>query len=367
MFTKESIALHNHFLSKLRIKNRKEYHLLYQFFQSINIVPIQKKSTYEVRSQTSIKSHPIQKFLGTSHFIHTNEKYTYSEINFKIKSINVTIYVYSKVNNPSTDFIDEIIKVIQYVASLSKVSIKKLTLIYYLNENQKKIHRNLQEITKNEINSGYCIQKENEAIITIYRIEEVMKVTIHELIHAFKYDSVQDNQQIINHYQEKYNISSKEINTHEAYTEVWANIINCYLISKRVQRRHQYNLFLILIEFEKVFSEYQTFKIFYLTQLSQKKIDINKYTNVLAYFVIREEILKRLPAFLKFCSTKNINYIHLKKEKDWFLFLKNNNTLSKRNNIFSNMNKKNYLFTTMRMSINELDIYACTNTPSLFG
>ena len=135
------------------------------------------------------------------------------------------------------------------------------------------------------------------------------------MIHALELDYYKDNIQIINYYQKKYNISSEIINTNEAYTEIWANIINCYLISQKTGR-NQYNLFLILIALEKEFAIFQAHKVFYLTKLNEKKIDINKHTNVLAYYIIRSEIYNRLSPFLKFCNKHNDNYIKLREEKE---------------------------------------------------
>ena len=345
MFTKETNYLQKSFLPK--IKNKKDYRLLFDFFESIQIVPLQKKNK--------------EFFLNDEKIIHNNKEYIYVKGFFTIKKLDIkmNIYLPKKIYHKKLDkinlFIDEVIKIIQFLVSLStRLNKNKLIINYYLDNDQKIVHEGMQILTKNEINSGYCVQKENETIITIYRIEEIMKVTIHELIHALNYDNYQDNQDIIHHYQKKYNISSNEINTHEAYTELWALIINCYLISKRIERKYQYNLFLILLEYEKLFSEFQCLKVFYLTKLSKEKIDINEHTNVLAYFIIKEEIFRRLPSFLKFCKKNNIKYIKLNKKNEWFLFLKKNNTLINRNQKFYNMNKNNYLFTCMRMTMNEL-------------
>ena len=63
----------------------------------------------------------------------------------------------------------------------------------------------MQELGKGEVNSGSC-QIGDTTFINIYRIEELIKVTIHELIHAFRYDNFRDSPQIIRHYQKKYNI-----------------------------------------------------------------------------------------------------------------------------------------------------------------
>ena len=210
----------------------------------------------------------------------------------------------------------------------------------------------MKQLGKEEINSGSCLRGDT-TVITIYRKEEVMKVVIHELIHAFQYDDFVDTPQIIKHYQKKYNISSQEINTNEAYTEIWANIINCYLISQKV-KRSQYNLFLVLIALEKVFVEFQTNKVIFLTNLQKQKIDINKDTNVLSYFIIRNELYLRLNAFLKFCKTKNKDYIKLTQKEKWFEFIKKNKLVKGNNKRFNKIKKTDFLFTTMRMTLNEI-------------
>ena len=87
---------------------------------------------------------------------------------------------------------------------------------------------------------------------------------IHELIHALCIDEFNDSPDIINHYQNKYQISSDRINTNEAYTEIWANLINCFWISQKVKKK-PYDLFKTLIALEKEHCIFQTSKIFYLT------------------------------------------------------------------------------------------------------
>jgi len=96
-----------------------------------------------------------------------------------------------------------------------------------------------------------------------------------------------------------------------------------------------------------------------LTGLDGKEgVDINKDTNVLSYFIIRNEIYEKINLFLKLCKNHNDDYIKLKDENEWFKFLVKNDKMKKNNRRFNNMDKRNYIFTTMRMSLNEDDIYA---------
>ena len=89
--------------------------------------------------------------------------------------------------------------------------------------------------------------------------------------------------------------------------------------------------------------------------------DINQKTNVLSYFIIRYELYERLNTFLKFCNTINDNYITIKDQMKWLNFLKKNKKIIKNNRRFNQLDKKSFIFKTLRMSLNEKYIYADTN------
>ena len=83
-------------------------------------------------------------------------------------------------------------------------------------------------ISKKEVNSGSC----SSDTINIWRKEEVLKVTLHECIHLLKYDQKNEDNFLKEHYRKRYNITSENMNIFEAYTEIWAELINIYLIVK---------------------------------------------------------------------------------------------------------------------------------------
>ena len=147
---------------------------------------------------------------------------------------------------------------------------KEFKLNYFLTNHKKLLdfdYKIPHTIDINEINSGSCsfgLIKE----INIWRIEDILKTTLHEFIHALELDHFKDNEKIIRFYQKRYKISDEKINTNEAYTEFLANLFNCFLISKI--NKKNYNYFLKLIHLEK-FAEYQSQKIFHLTKLSNQK------------------------------------------------------------------------------------------------
>ena len=360
MFTDDSVNLRHYFFPRIILKNSIELQDLYNYFEGIFISPILKR---KYRKESKKRRIEIDLSTGAESIIQKTYLFSNTHVQFTIGNIHVTINLYSDTVQKS--LIEEVTKIVQFVGSLSTSMIQKLVLNIYLIDQKKKNTSKMKQFGKNEINSGAC-QRGDTTIITIYREEELFKVCIHELIHAFQYDNYEDNHQIIQWYQKKYNITSDHINTNEAYTEIWANLINCYLISQKVGR-NRYNLFLILIALEKEFVKFQAEKIIYLTGMNGKEIDINKETNILSYFIIRHELYEKLNLFLKFCKKHNEDYIKLKDENKWFELLKKNYKMKKNKRRFNNMNKRDYLFSTMRMSLNELDIYAFVNTPSLLG
>jgi hypothetical protein len=357
MFTNNSIQLRDYFFPKIELKDSIELKNIFHHFENIQIYPVKGKSMdYENKKKISIEADG-----GADQIINKTYLFKKSSFTFVVHKLNVSLTVYSL--NKEDDLLLKIANLLSFVYCLDRVDIQYLSIDIYLVDQNKTIRDSTEKFTRNEINSGYCITGKTPHIV-IYRKEEIFKVLIHELIHAFQYDSYEDNPKIIKHYQNKYNISSEKINSNEAYTEIWSNIINCYLISKNIGR-NRYNLFLILIAMEKEFSYFQAEKVIYITKLNyddkKQAIDINSDTNVLSYFIIRAELYKGLNKFLKFCKNHNRNYIKIENDEVWLNHLKKNELILKKNRRFNNINKNSYFFTTMRMSLNELDIYADTN------
>ena len=97
-------------------------------------------------------------------------------------------------------------------------------------------------ITKNEVNSGSC----SSDTINIWRKEEILKVTLHECIHLLNYDLKNEDNFLKEHYRKRYNITSKKMNIFEAYTEIWSELINIYLIVKLQKgNKHLFSKYII--------------------------------------------------------------------------------------------------------------------------
>ena len=163
-------------------------------------------------------------------------------INEEIKSLN-KIYSFVLKTNKSvikvniyysyedlSEFLRVIKNAISFIFNVSVHRVLNCTINYYLSDAEKIIDCDTdysnQEFTEKEINSGSCSLNNNT--IQIWRKEEILKVTLHECIHLLEYDQTGEDYLLKEFYKKKYKISSSSMNIYEAYTEVWAELINCY-------------------------------------------------------------------------------------------------------------------------------------------
>ena len=350
MITQESSDLYNFIKNKIDNIQSPELTKLYKFFDQKKLIDLQLIS-YSSSHNFSINE-DINHLIFASDTIknriqYMKNKYIY-QYQYKNIIIHINVFTLDLIN--ITSFMDKLIHYLNFILSIQKITKKEITINYYLTNKKKEwIKGDIPSI--NEVNSGSCQNNShnNHSIINIWRKEEVLKVTLHEMIHALCFDVYKDTQNIINYYRDKYNISSNQINSNEAYTELWANIINCYLISKN----KNYN-FSQLISIEHFFSNVQSQKIMNLIPNKNKTIDINKDTNILAYFIIKTEIFNRLNVFLKHCRLYHTNYIKIKNIKLWLLFLKKNKKIKKLKVYSSNKKsiQKNLKMSAMELHIN---------------
>ena len=99
--------------------------------------------------------------------------------------------------------------------------------------------------------------------------------------------------------------------------------------------------------------KYTSTKNIFLTNLDKKDtIDINKYTNVLAYFIIRCEIYNNFKRFIKLFNKSICN-----NSKIYFEFLQNVNKINQKDELIKNISKKNYIYKSLRMSCMEIKLF----------
>ena len=215
---------------------------------------------------------------------------------------------------------------------------------------KKTIRKNQKHITKKNVNSGSCSFSDTEAEICVWRKEEAIKVLFHECIHALRFSDLNFDDDITEKLCQKYNLESKAILIDESYTEIWAKILNCYLVSYLVNAKDMYQHFCTMLAIEKEFSLYQANKV---KMIAKKLKTKNKYanldsdTNVTAYFIVVGEIFDHFNEFLTICET-NPYLVNIKGCKNLLL---NTSSIKKRKVKISDK-----FYNTMRMSVIELKI-----------
>ena len=194
-----------------------------------------------------------------------------------------------------------------------------LDIYIFLTDFKKTLPKESSIIGPENVNTGFTSPCKNTTRIIIYRKEEFMKVTIHELVHALGLDMPNTlYEKYTNSLDKFFGIESTYI-FNETYTEVWALIINVLyfvainnddstdreVIKKQIQD---------LLNIEIQFSSLQVAKILNymdisLSQLKHHKKNKNfkEETNVFCYYIIKYVLIYNINLFLDICKT-NINF-----------------------------------------------------------
>ena len=324
---------------------------LYSLFESINIdyeivsVRDQKKTL----SYHSVSNIPfIDKHLQKDIVAMDN----YREVAIKSADMTFNLHIHY-FNVPDLDLlVDTLAFALSFTAHLAHHKVKDITLTYYLLD-VKRVLDGDTFFDKEEVNGGACWSSPEECDITVWRKEEIVKVSIHELIHGLSYDYKQDTPDIIQHYKERYGITSPKMNTFEAYTEIWAELIHSYLLTRLISSKYRtkcYHIFDAFVSTEIEFSKFQSSKVLNLLKLNK---DVNKETNVTAYYLIKSELYCSLNTFLQYCINNNDNFIKLKDKIKYLEYLKK----LKRLEIKKINTNSDYLLQTTRMTCLELEIF----------
>jgi len=245
----------------------------------------------------------------------------------------------------------------------------------YMTPFKKKLPDNpLVVLDSDNINSAYTTVCTKNAEIVIFRAEEWFKVFIHETFHCFGLDFGTMDLCIINKkLKQLFPINSK-FNLYEAYTEVWAEIINCVFVSfNSLKDKSDKETFLLYCEFglqlERIFSLYQCDKVLKYMGITYKQLletnqsDIYKEnTNVFSYYVVVAILMNDYIGFINWCNKNNLAFFQFTKtlkNLNGFLELIKNNYKSKKllealDCVLQKRRMSKLIVTTTRMSLVEL-------------
>jgi len=315
----------------------------------------QFEPTYHQISDTTNKKKITLESLNNEQFIDNHLKkdimklQNCRDIVFKTGSTTFRLSIHYKKETVDT-LINLLMYMLSFVSMLSKHSMKDIHMTYYLLD-VKRVLDGDSIFDKEEVNGGACSLLGDKCNITVWRKEEILKVSIHELIHGLSYDYKNDTAEIIQHYQRKYSITSKKMNTFEAYTEIWAELLHSYLITRLYNK--SYDLFAANVGIEMEFSRIQATKVL---ALLDKNKDMNKETNVCSYYLIKMELYDDIQRFIGYCIKYNQDIIQLVDVSKYLEYLKELNKIIKKTLLFR-MVKHSYLKETTRMTCLEIDLF----------
>ena len=256
-------------------------------------------------------------------------KYNYLHNYTCTDGINTIIFkVYTKNEDPE-----------EYFGKVHKLGILGLTLIksqnisditmttyIWMTTHLKKIKKCIQYcyLGTDEINSGCTIRKytDNWGTVYIWRQEELDKVFIHELIHALRLDFYEYPSYLDTLISHNFNISSSmRMNIFEAYTELWASLLNIIMNCIIHDMEHLINQFILyekewgILQIKHILHYFKLFsfknKDFFCIECDSFKKEplFNQKTNVFSYFILKSFFLCNYSDFLRLCQKYNTNYI----------------------------------------------------------
>lgn len=270
-------------------------------------------------------------------------------VKFNINNNLIQLDIYHNEKNIDK-FIETLIIYINFMYNISNYN-GDLKIKYYLTNCKKTLSKNILKnrnhiFTENEINTGIT----SNNLIIIWRKEEVLKTTIHELLHYMNLDYRDTDNNLNEYYNNIYN-SNSNINSFEAYTDYWAIIINAYLSTKLLNKSYKFFKDIITIEINHTL--YQCHKILYLSRKNNNKIiDFNKYTNIIPYYFIKCSLFLSLNDTLKYFINNNNNLFKIIDINKYYNYLKTLNIIKPNSKRFNNN-----IILSMRMSICELELF----------
>ena len=346
MLTEKSNELIKHFLGKSDVNYLLKNKTVYQLYKNIN--PIYKNTKIILSHKES--PFPTSKFIATSLNDKLVKRTNVMCLQWTTKgkhSVKNTLNIYLDDYEDEEDEVDTklLVDAISFITSFSDRP-RKVTIHLCLLPDKKIIRKNQTKITRLNVNSGSNYFTDTESEICIFRREEAVKVIFHEIIHGLRFSHLGSHDEITKRLCQKYNLGSTDILIDESYTEMWAKILNCYFISSLTNSDKKFQHFSTLLALEREFSIYQGNKVKQFARLSKQK-NLDKDTNVSAYYLVVGEICSQLPEFLKMCQLNP----YLKDNNKCLEYLYHLSKLDSRK-----ISHKDTYYNTMRMSVAELDV-----------
>lgn len=207
---------------------------------------------------------------------------------------------------------------------------------------------NVDILGHNHVNTAftYTCPKNTNSEIVVYRKEEWFKVFMHETFHNFALDfSDMNMNEATKSILSIFDVKS-DVNLFEAYTEFWAEVMNCvfcsfYLIEDKNNKEDFLDTCEYFMNIERQYSFFQIVKtlqfmgLTYEDLYSKSKPSVmlrntlyKEKSNVLAYYIITTVLMNNYQGFLSWCDINNLTILQFKKTSSNLMkfceFIKNN-------------------------------------------
>jgi hypothetical protein len=248
------------------------------------------------------------------------------------------------------DYVDKILVWLYIINEYaSKQCSRHLTAFIYFTTLEKQLPTTNVDILGHEhVNTAftYTCPKNANSEIVVYRKEEWFKVFMHETFHNFALDFSDMNTNEAKQYILSIFDVASDVNLFEAYTEFWAEIMNCifcsfYLIKDKNNKEYFLETCEYFMNIERTYSFFQMVKTLHFMGLNYKdlysksnasimlrKTLYKEKSNVLAYYIITTILMNNYQGFLSWCDINNLTILQFKKTKPNLLkfceFIKNN-------------------------------------------
>jgi hypothetical protein len=325
------------------------------------------------------------------------EKKTTTQIyySFSLHNKPIKVYFVLEKNVSNTALYDKYIKnIIIWLCMLHDYSpkecVKTLTIYFYFTSLKKLLpNTKIEILNQNHVNTAFTNSCPDVGEIVIFRKEEWFKCFIHETFHTFGLDfSTMSNNNINKCLSSIFKVKS-EINSYEAYTEFWAEIVNIFFcVFYNLENKKDINEFYskceLYMNLERIFSFVQMVKVLDFMGLTYSDLFKNtsssviarenlyrEHSSVLSYYIIKCVLFNDFQGFIQWCNCHNDKLFHFKKtianQKLFCVYIdkhyKTKSMMDELQNVvyfLENLkNKKNtqiynYMLTNLRMSLHEL-------------
>ena len=237
---------------------------------------------------------------------------------------SIKICIFGESEKDINHYKKSIINTIIFILQLNIKENKLNSINIYLTELKKKVdkkdifdHQKNISLSGDQVNTGVTYHYPHKSDIYLWRKEEIIKVCIHELIHSLQWDFNFDDNTILNIFKKKLNIKKNIVLT-EAYTEAWAEIINCYICATNIETNpiEIFSRFIHYIELETIFSIWQIIKIINISS-TENKCSVDNFinitdnnTNVFPYYFLTASILFNIADWMCLCMDVCNNFIN---------------------------------------------------------